>query len=192
MAHRSHSWRSWLDGAPVHARGYSGRAPCLSPMRHSRLVSGVDSAKTHTVTPDTRAEKFESFERINSIRETNGNFDSCNSCKRLVPSRLHELHESKCPFVSRIEFIRSKLSNFSAHVSGVALSLARDTRPRQGRRRTLGKVTEPGRESDQVCRDVAGSGQVSEARETCAVDKKWSPRCLDIKSCHGDVRARSL
>ena len=64
-------------------------------------------------------EKFESFERINSIRETNGNFDSCNSCKRLVPSRLHELHESKFPFVSRIEFIRSKLSNFSAHVSGV-------------------------------------------------------------------------
>ena len=33
---------------------------------------------------------------------------------------LHELHESKYLFVSRIEFIRSKLSNFSAHVSGVA------------------------------------------------------------------------
>ena len=63
--------------------------------------------------------KFESFERINSIREMNGNFDSCNSCKRLVPSRLHELHESKFPFISRIEFIRSKLSNFSAHVYGV-------------------------------------------------------------------------
>ena len=30
-----------------------------------------------------------------------------------------ELHESKFPSVSRIEFIRSKLSNFSAHVSGV-------------------------------------------------------------------------
>ena len=71
------------------------------------------------LTLDTWAEKFESFERINSIRETNGNFDSCNSCKRLVLSRLHELHESKFPFVSRIEFIRSKLSNFSAHVSGV-------------------------------------------------------------------------
>ena len=53
------------------------------------------------------------------MRETNGNFDSCNSCKRLVSSRLHELHESKFPFVSRIEFIRSKLSNFSAHVYGV-------------------------------------------------------------------------
>ena len=40
------------------------------------------------------------------------------SCKRLV-SRFHELHESKFPFVSRIEFIRSKLSNFFAHVYGV-------------------------------------------------------------------------
>ena len=74
----------------------------------------------HSLTPYAWAEKFESFERINSIRETNGNFDSCNSCKRLVPSRLHELHESKFPFVSRIEFIRSKLSNFSAHVYGVS------------------------------------------------------------------------
>ena len=54
------------------------------------------------------------------IRETNGNFDSCKSCKRLGTSRLYELHESKFPFVSRIEFIRSKLSNFSAHVSGVS------------------------------------------------------------------------
>ena len=41
------------------------------------------------------------------------------SCKLLVPSRLHELDESKLRFVSHIEFIRSKLSNFSAHVSGV-------------------------------------------------------------------------
>ena len=40
-------------------------------------------------------------------------------CKRLGTSRLHELHESKFTFVSRIEFIRSKLSNFSAHVYGV-------------------------------------------------------------------------
>ena len=30
------------------------------------------------------------------------------------------MHESKFPFVSRIEFIRSKLSNFSAHVYGVS------------------------------------------------------------------------
>ena len=74
-------------------------------------------------TPYTWAEKFESFERTNSILETNGNFDSCNSCKRLGTSRLHELHESKFPFVSRIEFIRSKLSNFSAHVYGVNVTV---------------------------------------------------------------------
>ena len=42
-----------------------------------------------------------------------------NSCERLGTTRSHELHESKFPFVSRIEFIRSKLSNFSAHVYGV-------------------------------------------------------------------------
>ena len=34
-------------------------------------------------------------------------------------SRLHKLHESKLPCVSRIAFIRSKLSNVSAYVSGV-------------------------------------------------------------------------
>ena len=43
--------------------------------------------------------------------------------KRLVPSRLHELHESKFPFVTRVEFIRSKLSNFYAHVSGVTVDI---------------------------------------------------------------------
>ena len=98
-------------------------------------------AEPDTATPDTWAEKVESLERINSIRETNENFDwrnSCkrlvpsrlheravyenfdwrNSCKRLVPSRLHELRQSKFSFVSRIEFISSKLSTFSAHVSG--------------------------------------------------------------------------
>ena len=79
-------------------------------------LSGVVFPSTD---PGYMSRKIESFERINSIRETNGNFDSCNSCKRLGTSRLHELHESKFLFVSRIEFIRSKLSNFSAHVSGV-------------------------------------------------------------------------
>ena len=29
-----------------------------------------------SLTPDTCADKFENLERINSIRETNGNFDS--------------------------------------------------------------------------------------------------------------------
>ena len=39
------------------------------------------------------SKKFKSLEWLNSIRETNGNFDSCNSCKRLGTSRVHELHE---------------------------------------------------------------------------------------------------
>ena len=69
------------------------------------------------------------------MRETNGNFDSCNSCKRLGTSRLHEWHESKFPFVSRIEFIRSKLSNFSAHVYGVTGS--------RGRRAAINAATQP-------------------------------------------------
>ena len=105
-------------------------------LNFSAHVSGVNVAACSgvgwwwIVTPYTWAEKFESFERINSIRETNGSFDSCNSCKRLVPSRLHELHESKFPFVSRIEFIRSKLSNFSAHVYGVSVGSVNDVRPR--------------------------------------------------------------
>ena len=56
---------------------------------------------------------------MQSIRETDGNFYSYNSFKT---SRSHELQESKFPFVSRTEFIRSKLSNLSVHVSGVSLS----------------------------------------------------------------------
>ena len=35
--------------------------------------------------------------------------------------RLHELHELKFPFITHLEFIRKKLSNFSAHVSGVSV-----------------------------------------------------------------------
>ena len=35
------------------------------------------------IDPVYMSRKVESFERINSIRETNENFDSCNSCKRL-------------------------------------------------------------------------------------------------------------
>ena len=58
----------------------------------------------------------------------------------LVSSRLHEFHESKFPFVSRIEFIRSKLSNFSAHVYGVGWRRRRWEEgpvPKRGRRRTV-------------------------------------------------------
>ena len=87
------------------------------------LRNAVTSEQCQLLAPNTRAEKFESFERINSIRVTNGNFDSCKSCKRLGTSRLHELHESKFPFVARTEIIRSKLSNFSSHISGVAVNV---------------------------------------------------------------------
>ena len=112
-----------------------GNAPVSRAMTLVRW-SGAKRSFGETQAPYTWAEKFESFERINSIRETNGNFDSCNSCKRLGTSRLHELHESKFPFVSRIEFIRSKLSNFSAHVYGVADWRGAAGRPyTQGRRR---------------------------------------------------------
>ena len=66
------------------------------------------------------ANNNESLEWINSMSKTNGTFDTSCDCERMVPSRLHELHESKIIFVLRIEFIRSKLSNFPPLVSGVA------------------------------------------------------------------------
>ena len=98
-------------------------------IRSGRDTGGTAARRQTTLRPRIHEQKkIESFERINSIRKTNGNFDSCNSCKRLGTSRLHELHESKFPFVSRIEFIRSKLSNFSAHVYGVS-ELGRGRRP---------------------------------------------------------------
>ena len=46
-------------------------------------------------------------------------FHSSNSCRRLETSRLHKLLESKFLFITRIEFICSKLSIFSAHVSEI-------------------------------------------------------------------------
>ena len=103
-----------------------GECPVTSPPKSlpdpsSGPPSAVALVKNERaiLTPDTWTEKCEGFERMNSIRVTNGNFDSYNSCKRLVPSRSHELHESKVPFVTRIEFIRSKFSNLSPHVYGV-------------------------------------------------------------------------
>ena len=50
-------------------------------------------------------------------------FYSCNSCKRLVPGRINELHESKFTFVSRIEYIRSKLSIFFLMYMGSLIKL---------------------------------------------------------------------
>ena len=70
----------------------------------------------YPATLDTQAEKFESLERMNSICETNGKF----VLTYVTHVNGQGLHESKLPFVSRIAFIRSKLSNFSAQVSGVS------------------------------------------------------------------------
>ena len=100
-------------------RGLGRRHTCApSPAAGSRLNTSCSCS--HRQLPDTEpgymSRTIRKFERINSIRVTNGNFDSCKSCKWLVPSSLNEL---KFPFVKRIEFIRSKLPNFSAHVSGV-------------------------------------------------------------------------
>ena len=76
---------------------------------HSELLRVINTPADRVTEPDTdsgyMSRKIESFERINLIRETNGNFDSSNSCKRLGTSCLHELHESKFLLVTRIEFI---------------------------------------------------------------------------------------
>ena len=107
-AHRAHCHTSSGE-APVSIRsGMPGVRPCSTENAPRGLIE-KQAGDTDT---GCMGRKIESFERINSIRETNGNIDSCNSCKRLGTIRLHELHESKFLFVSRIEFIRSKLSNF--------------------------------------------------------------------------------
>ena len=58
---------------------------------------------------------IEGLERMSSMGGAGGGFGSCSSCRRLT-SRLHELHESGLPLVLFVEFVRSKLSNFSARV----------------------------------------------------------------------------
>ena len=80
----------------------------------ARADGGVDSEHGH-MSRKIRKSRTDKFDTLNKR-----NFPLVsrvpNSCKRLVPSVLHELHEWKFPFVSRIEFILSLLSNFSAHV----------------------------------------------------------------------------
>ena len=76
---------------------------CTAGSRHSHAPhapgNGADTRKgvfqsqtgiISTRTLDTWAENFESFKRVNSMRVTNGNFDSSNWCKRLGTRRLHE------------------------------------------------------------------------------------------------------
>ena len=132
--------------SPVHSVLACGVSASRLSRSQDRAIFSATRGGVGTLTPDTWAEKFESFERINSIRETNESFDSCNSCKRLGTSRLHELHViQKFPFVSRIEFIRSKLSNFSAHVYGVRTGRCCPTNPprRTGQGRGLTRGPSP-------------------------------------------------
>ena len=75
----------------------------------ARLTLHTTERPPETITPVTRASKDDSLERINSLREINLTYGSGNSCKLLVPSRLHELHESKRPLASLTEFINLKL-----------------------------------------------------------------------------------
>ena len=81
-------------------------------------ADGLRPRAARSATPDTRAENVGSLEWINSIRETNGSFDSCNPTVSRQMKNVNHERESNLPFVSRIEFIRFKLTNFSAHVSG--------------------------------------------------------------------------
>ena len=84
-----------------------------------------------------KGKKYRKFRRLNSILETTGIFyfnatdvsvwgptvymsSMGQNCKRMGTRRLHEFHESKLPFVLRIELIRFKSSYLSAHVSGVS------------------------------------------------------------------------
>ena len=116
----------------------NGQFSCLLQMPRRLSDSGFMNGKIR------KLDEFYTY-----LRVTNGNFDSCNYCKRMVPSRLHDLHESKFPFVTRIEFIRSKLSNFSADVSGVSVCYAGGRSfPRWWAVRLSLWVTEPDRSGD--------------------------------------------
>ena len=94
-------------------------APRPSPPRRSAdFVSSAVADHALISDPGYIAEKFESSERINSIRETNGICDSCYlNVNGWEPADYMSSMTRYLLFVSRIEFIRSKLSNFAAHVS---------------------------------------------------------------------------
>ena len=65
------------------------------------------------------SEKSESFERINSISETNKSFNLCNSCKQLM-SAVYTCYMSQNVSVT----LRSKPSFLFAHVNRVSKWLA--------------------------------------------------------------------
>ena len=98
-----------------------GAAIQTGRVSHSHTDTGCTSRQIRILRMDTSFCLFLGVLgriRINSISETNGSFDSCYSCKGLLPSYLNELHGSTLPcYVSCIECIRSKLSIFSAYAA---------------------------------------------------------------------------
>ena len=92
------------------------------------------------LTPDTKAGKFTSLQRINVIRETNGSLDSCHPCGGWKPAVYMSY---MCRYMGQlsffyVKFIRSKLSNCCTHVSGVTGTVwcTADRWPPAGRRAT--------------------------------------------------------
>ena len=83
--------------------------------------SATDCGSLHlsSSSPDTWTEKLESFERINSMRETNGNFDSCNSCKRLEPAVYMSCMSQNFRLFHVSNLSVRNFRFFSAHVSGI-------------------------------------------------------------------------
>ena len=89
--------------------------------------------------------KIRSLERINSICQSNESLDLCSLNVNCWASCLHEQHESTPPFISPIKVIRFLHSNFSAHVSGIAVS--RDVT--DGRRQRHGNIAPAARSSSR-------------------------------------------
>ena len=92
---------------------------CLLMIRSWNRPANNPATITH---PVYMSRKNRNFKCMKSTRETNRSFDSCDSCKRLVHSRLHEQNEPKLlmfSVCSCIELTRSKLPNCSVYVSGV-------------------------------------------------------------------------
>ena len=93
------------------------RCHCIERSWEGWVESGRAAPRLCSQTPDTWAKKLESFERRNSIRETNGNFDSCKICLWPISAGWHlKLNESK--FTHRIYPFET--FDFFAHVSGVS------------------------------------------------------------------------
>ena len=84
------SGKGWLATPTFLALVFRRQCPHMTYLSHHVALTFRRQNLYFSMTPDTWAEKIESFELINSIRETNENVDSRNSCKRLGTSRLYE------------------------------------------------------------------------------------------------------